>query len=153
MTTTRKALAASFIVVALVELFWVSLFLVGYGSMGSGGVYLVAHTVTAALLLFGAVLVWRGSPRWAIPVALGSLGYLIVVSPVVLKWVLTGDLGLFWRYATTTVAHDDVSFWLKFDIVVFQCAIPTYFFCTLVLIACRALLPLGNHLRRSAHEG
>jgi len=153
MTPAPKALAASFVVVALVELFWVSLFLVGYGSIDSGGMYLVAHSVTATLLLWAAVLVWRGSPRWAIPVALGALGYLMVVSPVVLKWVVTGDLGLFWRYATTTAVHDGISFWLKFDIVMFQCVIPTYFFCILVFVAWRTVLPLGNYLRRGAHEG
>jgi hypothetical protein len=153
MMPVHKALSASLLVVALVELFWVSLFVVGYGSVGSNGAYLVAQAVAAALLLWGFVLAWRGSPRWVIPVALGGLVHLMVVSPVVLGWLLTGNFGLFWTFAATTVTHDSVGFWLKFDILMFQCLVPAYFVCIFAFIAWRTIATRGAFLRGHANEG
>jgi len=143
MKPMQTALAASLLGVALVKLFWVGLFVVGYGSIGSGSVYIVAHAVTAALLLWGVALVWRSSPRWSIPVALGGFVHLTVISPVVLGWVLTGRFKDFWAFATTTATHDAIGFWLKFDIVMFQSLIPAYFFCILVFIVWRAFATRG----------
>jgi hypothetical protein len=152
MTYMRPLLGGSLLVVALINLFWVSLFLTGFGSVIEAK-YLVAHSASALFLLLSLTLLWRHSQFWPIPVVLAAILHFAVISPVTLAWLLDANFLSLWNFGSSVLRHESASAWLKFDLAMFQYLIPAYFLFMLGFIAWRGFSSLRRPSVRGQHEG